>query len=154
MFKIEIPRRKRFCHHCEAPFESGTAYISFLIDKERQDWCAACFSSCEEHPSPIFWKGKCPLKEIKEAVSELEGGLTLFQKFYAEDHPLCYPLAHYLVRLKVFAYRKQLVKEGETYELFEDPNGETFALLKQKLDPKQAEAMQQQLRDALAAVDE
>lgn len=130
MYKIEIPKRARFCTCCSAPFEPKCPYFSSISKGEedylREDYCEGCWKKTSADALLAFWRGRVPPKKQDPDLpkDKEERAMHLLKEALCQDNEnqkiLAFYLALYLQRQKMLTLRKELQEEsGRRIYLFE-----------------------------------
>lgn len=166
-FQIEIPRRAHACCECEQEFLPATEYHSAITEVEpdpesesqteegesqRFDYCPACWEKlgCPAN-GRTHWRGKMPKKrEKKEPVNRDDQAFELLRAALDGDDDAsrseAFVLALFLARRKVLAMRKEKLRDGRLYQLYEEPaTGVMIPVPKVELSQLEVESIQRSI---------
>lgn len=142
LFQFTIPKRKLNCSLHGERFIPGQEIISLLVDEKkkeviREDFCTTCWNKKkidgDLKGNQLYWKSKIEEKKGGAASNRIERALQLFITEAALSPPAeeeLFFLALFLARSRQIALRKEIKKEGISYNLYEVLRDQQFLMIK------------------------
>lgn len=131
----QIPRRTSLCTGCSNPFEAGFRCFSIVVENEEESWersdfCQVCWGNEAERAKEKnipYWTATIPHKQAKidkKNLSKKERAIALLKEALEKQDMIsrqeAFVLALFLSHGRYIVYRKELHKEGETFQVYED----------------------------------
>lgn len=147
LFKLEIPKRSLQCASQGERLQPGMEIYSLLIEDEhqrftRKDFCLSCWSKLQAEgivqPNQGYWKSKIEEKRVPVESSRIERALQLLrgmvqsQQSSESDEAEIFVLCLYLAHARQLVLRKELVRDGAPYQLYEVLHCDEFITIKVK----------------------
>lgn len=166
LFQLEIPKRSNHCSHQGEQLTPGMEIVSLLLEAgsdqrfSRRDFCLGCWKkfSLDERGNSAergHWRSKIEKKKEVEGSTRVQRAFDLLYKLLQspesredEIFVLCLFLSH----SRRLVLRKEFLKEGNTYNLYEVLQKEEFLTIKSiPLSQVQTQELQVSLAEKLAS---
>lgn len=159
LFQFEIPKRQHVCALHGERLEPGKEIFSLLYEEAdskkllREDYCSKCWSKVEEKPNRIYWKSRIEKKIQEPPSTRSERALHLLKEVLVEpssNEEEIFVLALLLSHARQLILRKEIVKDGQLFHLYEVAKQEEYITVKVfELDSTQISNVQKSLADKL-----
>jgi len=158
-----IPARSRRCCQGREPLGPETPYYTLLQQSEngqfeRYDYCEACWTkkrqAQEVAADATFWRGVVPgrKEQVKDQEELGDRVLELLRDAVSLEDQAdeAFVLGLYLARLRKGAARQELLREGQTFTLYEIfDTSEVLCVPRVPLSRLQVDALQQRIASQL-----
>lgn len=166
-FQIMIPRRSSACAGGGEKFEPKQTYHSVVREDDggefvRLDYCSPCWEKIADElkgEEIVHWKGQVPAKVVQNKLAGLnrdERALVILKELLQKEElsekeeEEAFVLGVFLARQRVLYARKQLTKDGKTFQIYEKGGGEEILAVPHKeLSVLEVSTVQQQIAQKL-----